>query len=95
MDQIIITPEAIEAIDIKYVISTVIGELKRGNPADWRSIVFVEGISNAQIADILKPILLSVDAPFDIFTRVPLDKIHELAGGNEVEDIRYLDIEMN
>ena len=92
MEQVIITPEAVKVLDIDRIVSFTITELKSGDPTAWRSVIFLEGISNAQIADILKPILLSVDAPFGIFTRVSPAGIHVLAGDNEIRD-KYLDIE--
>ena len=93
MIQIIITPEAIETMGIKYTTSVAIAELKKGQ-SDWRSLIFVEGISNVQITNILKKILSQVDAAFSIVTRVPLMSVPELTGDNEVQ-MRYLDAEMN
>ena len=93
MIQIIITPEAIETMGIKYTTSVAIAELKKGQ-SDWRSLIFVEGISNVQITNILKQILSKVDTAFSIVTRVPLMSVPELTGDNEVQ-MRYLDAEMN
>lgn len=93
MTQVIITPEAIRATGIKYTTSVVISELKKGQE-DWRSVVFIEGISNVQIADILKEILSQVDTAFEIFTRVPIDEFHELTGDNEIHNI-FLDSKVN
>jgi len=93
MTQVIFTLEAIETMGIEHTTLVAISKLKSGQE-DWRSVVFVEGISNVQIADILKAILLGVDTAFEIFTRVPLEHIHELTGDNEVE-ITYLDAKLN
>lgn len=93
MLQVIFTPEAIEAMGIKHTTSVAILELKKGR-TDWRSLVFVEGISNVQIKNILKMILSQVDAAFSIVTRVPPESVHEFTGDNEVEYI-YLDAKMN
>lgn len=93
MLQVIITPEAINDMGIKHTTHIAISELKKGE-TDWRSLVFVEGISNVQIINILKMILARVDAAFSIVTRVPPDKVHELTEDGEVQ-IRYLDAEIN
>lgn len=93
MIQVIITPEAINDMGIKHTTHIAISELKKGQ-TDWRSLVFVEGISNVQIINILKMILARVDTAFSIVMRVPPDKIHELTDDGEF-DIRYLDAELN
>lgn len=93
MIQVIITPEAIRDMGIKHTTSVAIAELQRGQ-TDWRSLIFVEGISNVQITNILKTILSRVDAAFSIVTRVPPARVHELTEDNEVQ-IRYLDTELN
>ena len=94
MVRVIITPEVIRDIGIRHTTSAAISELKRDEQSDWRSLIFVEGISNVQIANILKKILSQVDTAFSIVTRVPLVRVPELTGDTEVQ-IRYLDTELN
>ena len=93
MIQVIITPEAIKDMGIKHTTHVAISELKKGQ-TDWRSSIFVEGISNVQIINILKMILARVDTAFSIVTRVPPNRVHELTEDDEVQ-IRYLDVELN
>ena len=59
-----------------------------------RSLVFVEGISNVQIVNILRIVMSRVDAAFSIVTRVPPDRVHEFTEDTELQ-IRYLDAELN
>ena len=93
MIQVIITPEAITEMGIKHTTNIAIMELKKGL-TDYRSLIFVEGVSNVQIVNILKVILSRVDTAFSIVTRVPPDKVHVLTEDSEVS-IRYLDAELN
>ena len=99
MVQIIFTPEAINEMGIKHTTNIAISELKKGQAeinelAAWRSLVFVEGISNVQINNILKAIFVQVDTAFSIITRVPPDRVHELTEDSEVQ-VRFLDAELN
>ena len=93
MIQVIITPEAVRDMGIRHVTSVAILELKKGQ-MNWRSLIFVEGVSNIQISNILKSILPKVDTAFSIVTRVPPERVHELTDDGEVE-IRYLDAQLN
>ena len=94
MIQVIITPEAIKTMGIKHVTHVAISELKRLPSSDWRSIIFLEGVSNVQIANILKTILAKVDTAFSITTRVPSDKLHAFTDDTEVQ-IKHLDAQLN